>query len=97
MTYEVDTDGRDVGLGVGVICEAQKQAGLAGTRVADKKELEEVVAVPHKGQTQAHTHHKRTNGRTPSREAALVSQRAHERTRQSHEAAATYYSAIARW
>lgn len=42
-TYEIDTDGRNVGFGVGVIGETKQQAGLSYTRVADEEELEEVV------------------------------------------------------
>ena len=45
-TYKVDTDRADVALGVGVIRETQKQAGLADTRVTDQQELEEEVAAP---------------------------------------------------
>ena len=41
--YEVDTDGRDVGLGVCVVGESQEQAGLSNTGVTDEEELEEVV------------------------------------------------------
>lgn len=86
MTYEVDTDGRDVGLGVGVICEAQKQAGLADTRVADQEELEEVVAVPHKGKHKG-THHERTDEHRAEKQRwsanALTNERAsHTRRRQ---------------
>ena len=36
-SYEVHTDGRDVTLGVGVISESQKQAGLSDSRVSDKE------------------------------------------------------------
>jgi hypothetical protein len=42
-TYEVNTDGRDVALGVGVICESEQQTRLSDTGVTDKEELEEVV------------------------------------------------------
>jgi len=42
-TYEVDADGGDVGLGVGVVGEPQQQARLADTGVADEQQLEEVV------------------------------------------------------
>jgi len=46
-TYEIDADGRDVGFGVGVISESQKQARLSNTGVSDEEELEEiVVSVP---------------------------------------------------
>lgn len=37
---EVDTDSRDVALGVGVVGESKEQAGLADTRVTDEEELE---------------------------------------------------------
>lgn len=43
MTYEVDTNGRDVGFGVGVIGEPQEQTRLSDTRVTDEKEFEEVI------------------------------------------------------
>lgn len=43
MTYEVNTDGGDVALGVGIVGEPKQQAGLSDARVADKQELEEVV------------------------------------------------------
>ena len=42
-TYEVNADGRDVGLGVGIIGEPQEQTGLSDTGVTDKQKLEEVV------------------------------------------------------
>ncbi len=41
--YEIDTDGGDVGLGVGVIGETQQQARLSNTGISDEEELEEVV------------------------------------------------------
>jgi hypothetical protein len=41
--YEVNTDGGDVALGVGVVCESEQQAGLADARVSDQEELEEVI------------------------------------------------------
>lgn len=43
MTHKIDTDGRDVGLGVGVIGESQKQARLSNTGISDEEELEEIV------------------------------------------------------
>lgn len=42
-TYEVDADGGDVGLCVGVVGEPQQQARLADTGVTDEQQLEEVV------------------------------------------------------
>ena len=42
-TYEIDTDSRNVGFGVGVIGETKQQARLSYTRVTDEEELEEVV------------------------------------------------------
>lgn len=42
-TYEVDADGRDVGLGVGVVRESQQQARLSDARVSDQEKFEEVV------------------------------------------------------
>lgn len=41
--YEVDTDGRDVGLGICVVGESQEQARLSNTGVTDEEKLEEVV------------------------------------------------------
>jgi hypothetical protein len=48
MTHEVDADGRDVALCVCVVGEPEQQARLSDTRVADEKQLEQVVvsAVP---------------------------------------------------
>lgn len=43
LTYEVDTDGRDVALGVGVVGEPKEQAGLSDTGVTDEQKLEQVV------------------------------------------------------
>lgn len=43
QTHEVDADGRDVRLRVGVIGEPQEEAGLSYTGVSDEEELEEVV------------------------------------------------------
>ena len=42
-TYEIDTDGRNVGFCVGIVGETQEQAGLSNTGVTDKEQLEEVV------------------------------------------------------
>jgi hypothetical protein len=42
-THEVDTDSRNVALGVCVVGETEEQAGLSDTRVTDEEELEEVV------------------------------------------------------
>lgn len=42
-THKVDTDGRDVALGVCVVGETEEQARLSDTRVTDEEELEEVV------------------------------------------------------
>lgn len=42
-TYEVDTDGGDVGFRVGIVSKTQEQARLSYTRVTDEEELEEVV------------------------------------------------------
>lgn len=44
-TYKVDTDGRDVALGVGVVGKSKKQTTLADTRVANEQQLEKVIAV----------------------------------------------------
>lgn len=40
---EIDTDGGDVRLGVGVIGKSQQQARLSNTGITDEEELEEVV------------------------------------------------------
>ncbi len=41
--YEVNADGGDVGLCVGVVGEAKEQARLADTGIADEQQLEEIV------------------------------------------------------
>ena len=43
VTYEVDADGRDVGLGISVVGEPQEQARLADTGITDEQQLEQVV------------------------------------------------------
>ena len=43
VTYEVDTDGGDVGLCVGVVGESQKKARLSNTGVTDEEKLEEII------------------------------------------------------
>ena len=48
-THEVNADGRDVRLGVGVIGKTQKQTRLSDTGVSDKEEFEEVVVSVHVG------------------------------------------------
>jgi len=40
---EVDSDRRDVALGICIIREPQEQAGLSYSRVADKKEFEQII------------------------------------------------------
>lgn len=42
-SYEVDTNGRDVGLCVGVVGETKEQARLSDTGVTDEEELEEII------------------------------------------------------
>ena len=42
-TYEVDADGGDIGLGVGIVGESQEEARLSDTGITDEEELEEVV------------------------------------------------------
>jgi hypothetical protein len=42
-TYKVNTDSRDVTLGVGVVGETKQQARLSNTGVSDEEELEEVI------------------------------------------------------
>ena len=39
MTYEINTNGRDVGLGVGVIGESEEKTGFPDTRVSDQEKL----------------------------------------------------------
>ena len=41
--YEIDTDGRDIAFGVGVIGKPEQQARLSDTGIPDKEELEEIV------------------------------------------------------
>lgn len=41
--YKVDTDCRDVGLGIGVIGESKEKARLPYTGVADEEKLEEII------------------------------------------------------
>jgi len=36
---EIDTDGRDIGLGVGVIGESEEKTGLSDTRISDQEKL----------------------------------------------------------
>ena len=43
MTHEIDTDGGDVGLGIGVVGKSQQQARLSYTGISDEEELEEIV------------------------------------------------------
>ena len=43
QTHKIDTDGRDVALGVSVVGESEQQTRLSDTRVTDQEELEEVV------------------------------------------------------
>jgi hypothetical protein len=42
-TYEVDADGGDVGLGIGVVGKSQKEARLSDTGITDEEELEQVI------------------------------------------------------
>ena len=43
LTYEIDTNGRDVAFRVGVIGESQEEARLPDTGVSDEEELEKIV------------------------------------------------------
>ena len=42
-TYEVNANGGDVGLGIGVVGKSQKQAGLSHAGVTNEQKLEEVI------------------------------------------------------
>ena len=42
-TYEVDTDGRDVAFGVGIVRETEEQARLSDTGISDEEKLEQIV------------------------------------------------------
>lgn len=42
-THKVDTNSRDVRLGIGVIGESQQQTRLSNTGISDEEELEEVI------------------------------------------------------
>lgn len=42
-THEVDTDGGDVALSVGIIGKPEQQARLANTGISDEEQLEKVV------------------------------------------------------
>lgn len=41
--YKVDADGRNIGLGVGIVGKSKQQARLAYTGISDEEKLEEVV------------------------------------------------------
>lgn len=43
MTYEVDTDSRNIRLGIGIIGKSEEETGLPDSRVSDEEKLEEVV------------------------------------------------------
>lgn len=44
-TYKINTNGRDVGFGVGIVSKPQKKTGFTNTRVSNKKEFKEIIAV----------------------------------------------------
>jgi hypothetical protein len=44
MTHEVYSDGADIALSVCVVSEPQQQTGFAHARVANQKQLEQVIA-----------------------------------------------------
>ena len=41
--YKIDTNGGNVGLGVGIVGKSEEQAGLSNTGISDEEELKEVV------------------------------------------------------
>lgn len=43
MTYEVNADGRDVALCVGIIRKAKQKARFADAGISDEEELEQIV------------------------------------------------------
>jgi hypothetical protein len=43
LTYEVDTNGRDIGFGICVVGESKQQARLSDSGVTDEQELEQVI------------------------------------------------------
>jgi len=43
--FEVNTDGRNVGFGVSVICESKEQTRFTDTGVSNKEQLEQIIAV----------------------------------------------------
>ena len=44
-THEIDTNRRDVALGVGIVGEAQQKAGLSDTGVTNQDQLEDIVVL----------------------------------------------------
>jgi len=42
-TYEVDTNGGNVGFGICIVGEPQEQARLSDTGVTDEEELEKII------------------------------------------------------
>ena len=43
LTYEINTNRGDVGLGVGVVSETEQETRLSYTGVTDEEKLEEIV------------------------------------------------------
>ncbi|GAT27661.1 autophagy protein Apg9 [Aspergillus luchuensis] len=46
-TYEVNSDGGDVALRVGIVGKTEEQARLSNTRVSDEEQLEEIITQCH--------------------------------------------------
>ena len=65
MTHEIDTDGGDVGLGVGIVGKSQQQTRLSNTGISDEEELEKIIVSGGKlvSSDKAHRDGSRVSGR----------------------------------
>lgn len=46
-TYEIDTNGRDITLGVGIVSKTEQKTRLSNSRIANKQKLKQIIAISH--------------------------------------------------
>jgi len=46
-TYEIDTNSRDVALGVGIVSKTEQKTRLSNSRIANKQKLKQIITISH--------------------------------------------------
>lgn len=47
ITYKVNTNSRDVTLGIGIVSKTEQKTRLSNSRIANKQKLKQIIAISH--------------------------------------------------